>query len=174
MCFVVAIDLSAPSRSAIELSAVLARATGLAPLLLHVSEGHPPLRLLADLYSLAEPLRAFGSTPRLRTVQGDPATAICEQATARNARFVVMGTHGPQPTPSSRPGSVAQRVMTGCPLPVIAVQPGERSFDRLLLSVPPSHPTMLWLRERMDAQHGAASLAASLLPPAVPEHTAHG
>lgn len=121
MCFLVAIDLSAPSRYAIELSALLARATGLSPLLLHVSAGRPPLHLLADLYSLAEPLRALGSTPKLRTAQGDPSTCICEQALARQARFVVMGTRGQGRTQAT--GSVARRVMASCPVPVIAVRP---------------------------------------------------
>jgi nucleotide-binding universal stress UspA family protein len=121
MCFLVAIDLTAPSRYAIELSALLARATGLSPLLLHVSEGRPPLRLLADLYALAEPLRALGSTPRLRTAQGDPAACICAQARAHQARFVVMGTRGHSRVQTT--GSVARRVMAGCTAPVIAVRP---------------------------------------------------
>ncbi len=123
MCFLVAIDLSAPSRSAIELSALLARATGLSPLLLHVSAGRPPLRLLADLYGLAEPLRALGSTPKLRTVQGDPASCIREQAIARGARFVVMGTRGQQSGDAPPTGSVARRVMAASEVPVIAVRP---------------------------------------------------
>lgn len=123
MCFLVAIDLTAPSRSAIELSALLARATGLAPLLLHVSEGRPPLHLLADLYSLAEPLRALGTTPRLRTIHGDPSIRICEQAQAHGARFVVMGTRGHHNATVQATGSVARRVMANCPMPVIAVRP---------------------------------------------------
>ncbi len=123
MCFLVAIDLSDPSRSAIQVSALLARATGLSPLLLHVSEGRPPLRLLADLYSLAEPLRSLGSTPRLRTMHGCPATLIHEQALAQGARFVVMGTRGHHSPTSQGTGSVARRVMETCPIPVIAVRP---------------------------------------------------
>lgn len=120
MCFLVAIDLSAPSRSAIEMSALLARATGLSPLLLHVSAGRPPLQLLADLYTLAEPLRELGSAPRLRTVQGEPAPRICEQAMIRGARFVVMGTRGHH---LQATGSVARSVMASCLIPVIAVRP---------------------------------------------------
>jgi nucleotide-binding universal stress UspA family protein len=132
MCFLVAIDLTAPSRYAIELSALLARATGLSPLLLHVSEGQPPLRLLADLYALAEPLRTDGSTPRLRTAQGDPASRICEHALAHRARFVVMGTRGHRRDDARATGSVARQVMASCPLPVIAVRPQS-------LSIPAGH-----------------------------------
>jgi nucleotide-binding universal stress UspA family protein len=129
MCFLVAIDLSAPSRSAIELSAVLARATGLSPLLLHVSDGRPQLQLLAELYSLADPLRAGGGSPSLRTAQGDPARQICAQAAIRGARFVVMGTRGQRGLPT---GSVARRVMDTCTIPVIAVRP-----QTMMTSPPP-------------------------------------
>jgi len=148
MCFLVAIDLSAPSRSAIKLSALLARATGLSPLLIHVSEGHPPLRLLADLYGLAEPLRALGSTPKLRTVQGDPATCIRQQAVARGARFVVMGTRGHQSDDTPATGSVARRVMAACKIPVIAVRPQNLALPDSEAAVPSSRVVAL-----MDAAH---------------------
>jgi nucleotide-binding universal stress UspA family protein len=123
MCFLVAIDLSAPSRSAIELSALLTRATGLSPLLLHVSKGKPPLRQLADLYALAEPLRALDTAPRLRTAQGDPAEQVCAYAAMHGARFIVMGTRGHHDRSANATGSVARRVMTCSEVPVIAVRP---------------------------------------------------
>ncbi|MFH1464147.1 MAG: universal stress protein [Pseudomonadota bacterium] len=123
MPFLVAIDLSAPSRHAIEVAALLARATGLTPLLLHVAEHDPTLHQLADLYGLAEPLRALGSNPSLRTEEGDPATCICAQAVARGCAFVVMGTHGRRSTAVEEPGSVARSVMARARIPVVAVRP---------------------------------------------------
>jgi nucleotide-binding universal stress UspA family protein len=123
MPFLVAIDLSAPSRRAIEVAALLARATGLEPLLVHVSERPPALRQLADLYALAEPLRAFGSTPHLRIAEGEPARCICEQAEHRGCAFVVMGTRGHSGAAAQAPGSVARAVMATCRIPVIAVRP---------------------------------------------------
>jgi len=167
MCFLVAIDLSAPSRSAIELSALLARATGLSPLLIHVSEGRPPLRLLADLYGLAEPLRALGSTPKLRTVQGDPATCIRQQAVARGARFVVMGTRGHQSDNTPPTGSVARRVMAGSEIPVIAVRPQNLALPGSEAAVPRSRVVAL-----MDAAHpgDAAHSIARFLVEAIDGH----
>ncbi len=147
MCFLVAIDLSAPSRFAIEVSALLARSTGHEPLLLHVSPDRPSLRQLADLYALAEPLRTFGSTPRLRTAQGDPARTICEQARAREARFVVMGTRGHHAQTGKGTGSVARRVMATCPIPVIAVRPQGAG------SPGPAHPRGSRVVALMDANH---------------------
>ncbi len=173
MCFLVAIDLTAPSRSAIELSARLARVTGLSPLLLHVSEGHPPLRLLADLYDLAAPLRAHGGTPRLRTVQGDAAASICEQARIRQARFVVMGTHGRRGDADSDTGSVASAVMAGCDVPVIAVRPqrdGAGAAD-VIVSTNPNVDAPTWVEALLQDPSTPVVLHAR---EPVSEHTALG
>jgi nucleotide-binding universal stress UspA family protein len=167
MPFLVAIDLSVPSRSAIELASRLARESGLAPLLLHVSRERPPLQLLADLYTLAEPLRERGTTPRLRTAQGDPATCICRFAREHRVAFVLMGTRG------EGEDSVAQQVMATCSVPVLAVQP--RGSGRPALSTNPHGLRAPWL-DRLLVTAPAPTIAASPRreSAAVPTHTASG
>jgi nucleotide-binding universal stress UspA family protein len=167
MSFLVAIDLSVPSRSAIELATRLSRETGLSPVLLHVSEGRPPLQLLADLYTLAEPLRALGSTPRLRTAQGDPVACICGYAREHRVEFVLMGTRG------DSDDSIARRVMESCTVPVMAVQP--RAEAHAWLSIHPGGPRSLRLDRLMETLPGEiVSSSSPHRPTAVSIHTAGG
>lgn len=119
MCILVPIDLTTSSRCAVELAALLARATGLPPVLLHVTDGHPPLELLGQLHDMANPMWDAGLEPRLRTLPGSPADRICEQARVRAARWVVMGA-GLDPT--GRIQGVTLSVCERCAAPVLAVQ----------------------------------------------------
>lgn len=121
MSFLVPVDLTAPSFAAIEIAVLLGRALGEEAILLHVSQGRPPLDLLAALYELARPLRQASVVTRLRTVQGTPAEMIPAEAIRRKCKWVVMGTRGVLDSPHS----VAGAVMARSQVPVLAVRPGE-------------------------------------------------
>jgi nucleotide-binding universal stress UspA family protein len=129
----VPIDLSAPSRCAIELAALLAKAVPCEPVLLHVTrEQQPSLDLLAALYALASPIHALGINARLRTLPGQPSAIICEEAIRRDARWIVMGTRGAH----LGEDSVARQVMVSCPVPVVAVRPAQSTVLNPLASLP--------------------------------------
>jgi nucleotide-binding universal stress UspA family protein len=119
MCLLVPIDISAPSRAAIDLAAVLAQALDTEAVLLHVSSETSPLAHLVDLYTLATPLHEAGLNAHLRTVAGEPATAICQEAERRHCGWVIMGTRFDEGK-----ASVARAVLCRCAVPVVAVRPG--------------------------------------------------
>lgn len=124
MTLLVPIDPTDPSVAAVSLAASLGAALGHELVLLHVSETPPPLDVLAALHRLGEPARARGVPVRLRLAQGDPRTVVCEQAQARGAAWIVMGTRG-GPLLDADPGaSLAGSVMRCAPVPVVAVRPG--------------------------------------------------
>lgn len=53
---------------------------------------------------------------------GDPATEIVRIARRQKAQLIVMGTHGRGPVGRALMGSVAQRVITDSPAPVLLVK----------------------------------------------------
>lgn len=116
------IDLTAPSRAALGLAALLARVTGEEAVLLHVAASRPPLRVLEELHALSNPFRAAGLKASLRTATGAPVEAIHAAASARRVRWVVMGTRGAGG--ADAPGSVAAALLGRCAMPVMAVRPG--------------------------------------------------
>ena len=120
MAFLVALDLPCSHPDTLRVAALLARTTGEAPRVVHISDPPATLGQLGELYTLVAPLRASGIRVHVLTVQGDAAAGICRSATELRCRWVLLGT-GRDPTDAS---SLAHRVMRQCPVPVVAVRPG--------------------------------------------------
>ena len=142
------------------MAVMLGRALGEEAILLHVSEGRPPLDLLAALYEVSSPLREAGVVARLRTIQGKPAEQIVAEANRRRCRWVVMGTRGALDSPSS----VAAAVMARSSVPVLAIRPIENHRE--------FHRVYLWARPRSQAPWAwdVAGLLAGLLGTRVEHH----
>ncbi len=67
-------------------------------------------------------LRERGVRFRSRWVVGNPAGEILEAVRAENIQLIVMGTHGHGLLRRAMMGSVAQRVVTECEIPVLLVK----------------------------------------------------
>lgn len=136
----VPIDFSANAQSVLDWAAHLAEEHGSKLVLLHVYhlpvdfqqlEGAylPPdfwTQVKADatenLERAAVPLRERGLTVETVVREGYPATAIEEEAKARDADLVVIGTRGHSGVKHLLLGSVAERVVQKAPCPVLAVK----------------------------------------------------
>ena len=136
----VPIDFSSNSQTVLEWAAHLAEEHGSRLVLLHVYhlpvdfqqlEGAylPPdfwTQVKADaqenLERAAAPLRERGLTVETAVREGYPATAIEEEARARKADLVVIGTRGHTGVKHLLLGSVAERVVQKAPCPVLAVK----------------------------------------------------
>ena len=139
----VPIDFSANAQAVIEWAAHLAEQHGSRLVLLHVYhlpvdfqqlEGAylPPdfwTQVKADamenLERAAAPLRERGLSIETVVREGYPATAIEEEAKARQADLVVIGTRGHTGVKHLLLGSVAERVVQKSPCPVLAVKTPE-------------------------------------------------
>jgi nucleotide-binding universal stress UspA family protein len=122
MSVLVPIDPTVPSRSAVQLAALVARNLGRDVLLLHVSAQPASLDNLARLHELGRSIRDSGVPVRLRSVQGDVVERILEVAEARNCSWILMGTRladGSEAGPS-----VARQVLARARQPVAAVAGG--------------------------------------------------
>lgn len=143
-----AVDFSADSRSALFWAARQAGLEATSLLVLHVVHDpaanpgfyHVPdknwLRPLVDvagekmLTFLAEARRDRPDLPALaaattRLVSGLPAGRIVEVAAEAGARLVVVGCRGLTGLSAILLGSVAERVVQTCPVPVVVVKPTE-------------------------------------------------
>lgn len=161
MTILVPIDVSAPSRAAIDLAARLAAAEGLQTVILHVSSSASTLANLVDLYTLADPFHAEGRDARLRTVTGDPALVICSEALRRKARWIVMGTRGK----GTKKSSVSAAVMARAEVPVIAIRPAPATklgAPHGLLPKAQRNTRIAWISSRPGAGHLASYLASRL------------
>lgn len=122
MSVLVPIDPTVPSRSAVQLAALVARNLGRDVLLLHVSAEPASLDSLARLHELGRTIRDSGVPVRLRSVQGEVVERILEVAEARSCPWILMGTRlaeGPEAGPS-----VARQVLARARQPVAAVAGG--------------------------------------------------
>jgi nucleotide-binding universal stress UspA family protein len=79
----------------------------------------------ANLERSAATLRERGLTVETVVREGYPATAIEEEARARHADLVVIGTRGHSGLKHLLLGSVAERVVQKAPCPVLAVKTPE-------------------------------------------------
>ncbi len=84
----------------------------------------PPRDVLREALQAAA-ARAGAETPHLalEIVDGDPATAIVDQAVAQRADIVVLGTHGRSGFERFMIGSIAEKVLRKAPCPVLTVPP---------------------------------------------------
>ena len=119
MSVLLPIDPTVPSRSAVQLAALVARNLGRDVLMLHVSARPASLDSLARLHELGRGIRESGVPVRLRSVQGEVVERILEVAEARSCSWILMGTRladGPEAGPS-----VARQVLARARQPVVAV-----------------------------------------------------
>ena len=126
MSILVPIDVSAPARAAVDVAASLARARDEDLVLIHASPGPrpAPLKLLAGLHDLAEPVRGLGLRVRIRVVTGEPVDSICRWGRDHDASIIVTGTRGPLDLTTERAASTARGLTLCAQVPVIAVRPG--------------------------------------------------
>jgi nucleotide-binding universal stress UspA family protein len=132
----VATDFGEPAERAMDTAIALAEELGQAALtLVHVQYIPRPIYDIAvvwpadELASRAQ--KALDSAlacakkryPKCEGVllAGDPAEQIIQTVKQRGADLVVIGTHGRQGLPRMLLGSVAERVMRTCPVPVLTV-----------------------------------------------------
>jgi len=74
------------------------------------------------LYDMAEQLRREGLTVETVARQGDPAHVIAEEAQARGADLIAMGTRGHSGLRHLFLGSTAERVVEQAPCPVMTIR----------------------------------------------------
>lgn len=131
-----AVDLSEPSRAALEQSADLARQLGAELTLLHVYEPHAPSPELLlqrleeaspDLERQLEGWRAraeaqAGRAVRVVLLTGNPAPEIVRFAAAGGFDLVVLATHGRTGLARVLMGSVAEHVVRHAHGPVLVVR----------------------------------------------------
>jgi nucleotide-binding universal stress UspA family protein len=146
MAIIFATDFSAASAGARRLTARLARRLGEPVVVAHVielqaifspevmaadpdlverTEGHAA----APLKVLLEHLRDEGVSAKGRVLRGRPDDAIVALARESGARMVVVGSHGRSTLGRLVVGSVAERLVKGCPCPVLVVPARPRVED---------------------------------------------
>jgi nucleotide-binding universal stress UspA family protein len=86
-----------------------------------------------DLERIATNLKERGISTQIHVAQGDPAAAIIDAASALDASLVVLTTHGCTGQARFVLGSIADRVVRGCPMPTLLL----RSFPPGPASAPP-------------------------------------
>ena len=69
--------------------------------------------------------------------EGSPAETIVAEAKAREADVIVMATHGRRGLERLVMGSVAERVLSTSPVPIVLIRPGAPRMQRLKLIVVP-------------------------------------
>jgi nucleotide-binding universal stress UspA family protein len=77
---------------------------------------------LQQLNRLADRARKAGTTARTELRRGDAADQIVAVAKSSGTDFIVVGTHGRRGLPKFFLGSVAERVVTIAPCPVVTVR----------------------------------------------------
>jgi nucleotide-binding universal stress UspA family protein len=169
---VIPTDFSTAAEWSFDSAVQLAGSTGAELVILHVrstrTSNPDQLRFPADdaLYEYAErheleklrdhARRANANVPTRLVVQRapDPGTAICRTAAEENADLIVISTHARHHVAHLIIGSTTLNVLSGAPVPVLAIRYGirrRRGFGRILV---PVH-----LNQRSTV---AASLAAAI------------
>jgi nucleotide-binding universal stress UspA family protein len=116
--------------------------------------------------------------PRIRTTirveRGDPAECIVACAEASQARMVVMATHGHSGVERLLRGSVAERVLRSCPVPLLLLNPRsatlEDPFRRVLVPLDGSEVAsgVLLVLDDLTRTHGS-QLVLLRVDPDTPE-----
>ncbi len=138
---IVATDLSSTSEPALEEAIALAKENGAALFIAHAYQppGVADAQLVASgiyeewnrtirtevearLRGLVESAAREGVPAEPLVLVGEPYEAIAEAARARGADLVVMGTHGRKGVSRFFLGSVASRVISTAPCPVMTVR----------------------------------------------------
>jgi len=131
----VPLDGTAESAVALPIARAMARATGATFTLLRVVAANEDERARSaaqnDLDGVASELTAGGLMAKTVVRTGDPAQEIVEQARADAADLIVMRTHGRAGLARAFLGSVAERVLTLSPVPLVLVRPGDRYVSQV-------------------------------------------
>jgi nucleotide-binding universal stress UspA family protein len=169
---VIPTDFSTAAEWSFDSAVQMAGTTGAELVILHVratlTANPEQLRFPADdsLYAFAEQheleklrdhaRRANATVPTRLVVQRapDPGAAICRTALDEDADLIVISTHARHHVAHLIIGSTTLKVLSGAPVPVLAVRYGIRSRRGLQRIIVPVH-----LRQRSTA---AAALAASI------------
>lgn len=136
------VDLSEPSRRALDHAVAIARWYGASITVLRVVPPLMPIAADPGQMQYAMPVLAGPDLDRLRSqtaefaaheaggppmdtvvVEGDIAGEIAEHARSLPAGLIVMGTHGHRGFERLMLGSVTERVLRGAPCPVLTVPP---------------------------------------------------
>jgi nucleotide-binding universal stress UspA family protein len=113
--------------------------------LVHEVPGHHSeprsLAVSAQEQSLARALAAVDEPPAVvrSVVNAHPVDALIERAA--DARLLVVGSHGPGPSPDPHHASVGDTLTLLCACPVVIVRPDARTFTPLDREEPSSHAT---------------------------------
>ncbi len=173
------VDGSKESEGVLPIALTLARKCEYHPVLLSVwetgleeqLEGETPERreltahgtkdLEAYLHGLAPRLDDFGLSATIDVRAGHPAVEIISAAQDRGAGMIAMCTHGRRAVPSGRRGSVADKVLRGSRVPVLAVGPRaavpEVRMNRILVSLDGSADAEEAIPCAIDLAHGLGS-----------------
>ncbi len=142
----VAVDASAPARTAFDYALAVSRARGAALAIVHAVPadqpfnrgGAPRTALLAAFRQQAEDA---GVAVMLDVQHGDAVGVILDHAASRRPDLIVLGTHGRTGLDRLRAGSIAERVVLRVGQPVLIVPEGgdipdaARPFGRVLVGV---------------------------------------
>lgn len=147
MNIIAAVDLSPASTSAARSAAKLAAKIGDRLLLVRTLEpfatSMPELAMVGApdveqalrrgsteaLTQLSAELASEGCPIEIRVLMGPPSTTIAKLAADEGARLIVTGTHGRGASARLILGSVAQRLVTEAPCPVLVLREGATPFD---------------------------------------------
>lgn len=137
----VAYDLSDISRTSWRHTQALASSCGAALEVVYVdpwamSLGPPPKPILSYVRSLRARIRDMvGSGPKITILQGDPAGSILNLARTQRPDLIVIGTHGRKGLNRMLIGSVAEAVIRGATVPVLAARGPVRAIRAILVPV---------------------------------------
>lgn len=84
-----------------------------------------PERVAASLHPWEERVRAAGVPVEVVAIQGDPASGILEGARAHGCDLIAMATHGRRGFARWLEGSVCEKVLRHCDLPMLVVHERE-------------------------------------------------
>jgi nucleotide-binding universal stress UspA family protein len=175
----IALDGSKQSEAVLPIALTLARKCEYHPVLLSVwetgleeqLEGETPelmeltargtKDLEAYLHGLAPRLDEVGLGATVDVRAGHPAVEIIGAAQDRSAGMIAMCTHGRRAVPGGRRGSIADKVLRGSPVPVLAVGPQaavpEARMKRILVPLDGSADAEEAIPYAIDLAHGLGS-----------------
>jgi nucleotide-binding universal stress UspA family protein len=125
----VPLDGSSESNAALPLARTLAQATGGSITLVRVMTHEDPMsteHATTNLRKIADELSGSGMSVDSVVRHGRVAEEILSEVRTRAATLVVMRTHARAGVERVFLGSVADKVLARCPVPVVLMRPGER------------------------------------------------
>ena len=127
----VPLDGTAESNCALPVARTIARVSGGSITLVRACvSGEDQAQVQAETTRIAAELSGEQHlTVRVEVGSGDPVSEILTQATANRADLIVMRTHGRSGIERMVLGSVTQRVLGHCQVPVLLVRPGGRRLN---------------------------------------------